>query len=85
MNYFYDGYKFGDMFTFLGWLDNLKGLGMKWEAPFNFGILKMISFGMDYHWRLQGGALSGEVWIYLLIIKSEAPRCSVVDLLRNTD
>jgi hypothetical protein len=61
LNHLYDGYKFGDMLSFLGWMDSLKGLGMKWEAPFNFGILKMISFGMDYHWRLQGGVLSGEV------------------------
>jgi hypothetical protein len=50
LNHYYDGYSTG-IFSSLAWLDSLKGIGMKWMASFNFSVLRMISFGMDLHWK----------------------------------
>jgi hypothetical protein len=59
LNYYFDGYKFGDISNSLSWLDQVRGLKMRWDGSFNFAILRMISFGMDYYWLCQGN--TGEV------------------------
>ncbi|KAL2755072.1 hypothetical protein ACRALDRAFT_2106824 [Sodiomyces alcalophilus JCM 7366] len=32
------------------WLDGFGGLNPRWEVLFNFTILRLISFNLDYHW-----------------------------------
>lgn len=32
------------------WLDRFGGLSPRWEVLFNFTILRLISFNLDYHW-----------------------------------
>ncbi|ROT42257.1 putative glycerol:H+ symporter [Sodiomyces alkalinus F11] len=32
------------------WLDGFGGLSPRWEVLFNFTILRLISFNLDYHW-----------------------------------
>ena len=52
LNDYYQGYKFGSISSYLSFLDNFKGVGMRWNITFNFTILRMISFSMDYFWAL---------------------------------
>lgn len=34
------------------WLDGFRGLLVRWEVLFNFTILRLISFNLDYYWSL---------------------------------
>ena len=47
----YKGYKYGDVSQHLAWMDNMNGLGLRWYVTFNFTMLRMVSFSMDYQWQ----------------------------------
>ncbi|KAK9282339.1 hypothetical protein L1049_005255 [Liquidambar formosana] len=48
-NRVYEGYSFSILGHRLAYLDNFRGT-FRWHICFNFVILRMISFGYDYHW-----------------------------------
>lgn len=52
LNHAYEGYKFGMISPLLGFLDSINGVGLRWHITFNFTILRMISFTMDYYWAM---------------------------------
>lgn len=51
VNEYYDGYRFARM---LGqgfqWLDDWEGFQARWHILFNFAMLRLVSFNMDYYW-----------------------------------
>ena len=49
-NDYFNGYKFA--WINLPFLDKNTGLQSKWYQPYNFVILRIISFGFDYYWSL---------------------------------
>lgn len=52
LNNAYQGYLFEMISPALAFLDSYKGVGLRWHITFNFSILRMISFSMDYFWAL---------------------------------
>ncbi|KAI9197313.1 MBOAT, membrane-bound O-acyltransferase family-domain-containing protein [Polychytrium aggregatum] len=46
----YQGYKFASVTPLLASLDRSTGLMGRWWITFNFSVLRMISFSMDYFW-----------------------------------
>ena len=73
LNYYCDGYKFGSLLSSLAWLDQVQGLKLRWDGSFNFAILRMISYGMDYYWLCQGN--TGEVLFSLYEFNGVALTC----------
>ncbi len=69
LNERYDGYRLGDLHAFFepivrvakregdmlltGGQDAMGGLLPRWHVGFNITMLRMVSFGLDYHWRRQ--------------------------------
>ncbi|KAG9457793.1 hypothetical protein H6P81_002301 [Aristolochia fimbriata] len=51
-NRIYEGYSFSFFGQSWAFLDNYRGT-FRWHICFNFVILRMISFGCDYHWALK--------------------------------
>ncbi|CAN1796342.1 Membrane-bound O-acyltransferase gup1 [Linum perenne] len=51
-NRLYEGYPFSMFGEQWAYLDNFRGT-FRWHICFNFVILRMISFGYDYHWTNQ--------------------------------
>jgi D-alanyl-lipoteichoic acid acyltransferase DltB (MBOAT superfamily) len=51
LNQAYQGYKFSSLWAGLDFLDSQEGLGVRWFITFNFSVLRMISFTMDYYWK----------------------------------
>ncbi|KAJ2006112.1 glycerol transporter [Coemansia thaxteri] len=51
-NEHYKGYEFGRMMESLAWLDEWRGVLRRWDVTFNITMLRMVSFAMDYHWRV---------------------------------
>lgn len=51
-NRVYEGYSFSIFGQQWAYLDNYRGT-FRWHICFNFVILRMISFGYDYHWARQ--------------------------------
>lgn len=51
-NRLYEGYKFSSFGEHLAFLDKFRGT-FRWHICFNFVVLRMISFGYDYHWSKQ--------------------------------
>lgn len=51
LNEHYSGYSFANMFgpTF-EWLDAYEGVQARWHVLFNFAMLRLVSFNMDYYW-----------------------------------
>ncbi|KAH7674991.1 Membrane bound O-acyl transferase MBOAT protein [Dioscorea alata] len=49
LNRVYEGYSFTLFGANLAFLDSYRGT-FRWHVCFNFVILRMISFGLDYHW-----------------------------------
>ncbi|RUP50267.1 hypothetical protein BC936DRAFT_139806 [Jimgerdemannia flammicorona] len=47
----YNGYKFGVLDPTLAWMDNYRGLNTRWHILFNFTMLRLVSFNMDYYWQ----------------------------------
>lgn len=53
-NEYYQGYKFGKILgPSMAWLDGHRGVLRRWDITFNITMLRMISFAMDYHWRVR--------------------------------
>ncbi|KAI8991686.1 MBOAT, membrane-bound O-acyltransferase family-domain-containing protein [Mycotypha africana] len=51
INEYYDGYRFEHMFgSAFQWLDQWEGFQARWHILFNFAMLRLISFNMDYYW-----------------------------------
>ncbi|KAA8545329.1 hypothetical protein F0562_020113 [Nyssa sinensis] len=48
-NRIYEGYSFSSIGRHWAYLDNFRGT-FRWHICFNFVVLRMISFGYDYHW-----------------------------------
>ncbi|XP_008456245.1 membrane-bound O-acyltransferase gup1 isoform X1 [Cucumis melo] len=48
-NRVYEGYSFSTIGLRWSYLDNFRGT-FRWQICFNFVVLRMISFGYDYHW-----------------------------------
>ncbi|CAI8499034.1 unnamed protein product [Pichia kudriavzevii] len=40
--------KYGDLVSSLSWMDHYKGLVARWDVFFNFTLLRMLSFNIDY-------------------------------------
>ncbi|KDP23321.1 hypothetical protein JCGZ_23154 [Jatropha curcas] len=51
-NRIYEGYSFSFFGQRWSYLDNFRGT-FRWQICFNFVVLRMISFGCDYHWARQ--------------------------------
>ncbi|KAL5547094.1 hypothetical protein UlMin_006781 [Ulmus minor] len=51
-NRIYEGYSFSILGQYWAFLDNYRGT-FRWQICFNFVVLRMISFGYDYHWAHQ--------------------------------
>ncbi|XP_061339454.1 membrane-bound O-acyltransferase gup1 isoform X2 [Gastrolobium bilobum] len=51
-NRIYEGYSFSIFGHRWAFLDNYRG-SFRWHICFNFVVLRMISFGFDYHWTNQ--------------------------------
>ncbi|KAJ2906379.1 glycerol transporter, partial [Coemansia aciculifera] len=52
-NEYYKGYEFAHMAASLAWLDEWRGVLRRWDITFNITMLRMMSFAMDYHWRVR--------------------------------
>ncbi|KAI8596147.1 MBOAT-domain-containing protein [Dissophora ornata] len=50
LNEGYDGYNFADLHDSLAWLDENKGMNRRWDVNFNFTMLRLVSFNLDYFW-----------------------------------
>ncbi|KAK4745055.1 hypothetical protein SAY87_011367 [Trapa incisa] len=69
-NRIYDGYSFSMFGANWKYLDNFRGT-FRWQICFNFVILRMVSFGYDYHWAILGSHFDHEKHIeYCYICKS---------------
>lgn len=51
-NRVYEGYQFSNFWQALAFLDKFRGT-FRWHICFNFVVLRMISYGYDYHWAEQ--------------------------------
>ncbi|KAJ2081969.1 glycerol transporter [Coemansia sp. RSA 988] len=51
-NEHYRGYSFESIAAPLAWLDGWRGILRRWDITFNLTMLRMVSFAMDYHWRV---------------------------------
>ncbi|KAG2220029.1 hypothetical protein INT45_012205 [Circinella minor] len=52
LNEWYDGYKFGTLFGHgFDWMDEYRGIQPRWHILFNFVMLRLVSFNMDYYWQ----------------------------------
>eukprot|EP00158_Paraphelidium_tribonemae_P004542 Partr_v1_DN26816_c0_g1_i1_m40427 putative glycerol len=52
LNDWYRGYQFSIICPPLSFLDSYSGLVPRWYVTFNFSVLRMISFAMDYNYAL---------------------------------
>ncbi|KAH7059336.1 MBOAT-domain-containing protein [Linnemannia elongata] len=53
LNETYRGYNFTDFHSSLAWLDNNRGMNSRWDVTFNFTMLRLVSFNLDYYWSLR--------------------------------
>lgn len=44
------------LMSFGAWLDRYRGLLARWEVLFNFTILRLVSFNLDYYWSIDKGS-----------------------------
>ncbi|KAL2628889.1 hypothetical protein R1flu_013575 [Riccia fluitans] len=51
MNRVYGGYKFSSLGESFAYLDHYRGV-MRWHIGFNLVMLRLVSFGLDFHWAL---------------------------------
>ncbi|XP_030956962.1 putative membrane-bound O-acyltransferase C24H6.01c isoform X2 [Quercus lobata] len=58
-NRVYEGYSFSIIGQQWAYLDNFRGT-FRWHICFNFVVLRMISFGYDYHWADQDSRFDQE-------------------------
>ncbi|KAF9130504.1 glycerol transporter [Mortierella sp. 14UC] len=50
LNEGYKGYNFSDVHESLSWLDDNTGMDRRWDVHFNFTMLRLVSFNLDYYW-----------------------------------
>ncbi|KAG0199472.1 glycerol transporter [Mortierella sp. GBA30] len=55
MNEKNQGYSFGTLHESLAWLDADTGMNARWDVNFNFTMLRLVSFNLDYYWSLRQG------------------------------
>ncbi|KAF9194850.1 glycerol transporter [Haplosporangium sp. Z 767] len=53
MNEAYRGYNFADLHESLAWLDDNRGMRNRWDVHFNFTMLRLVSFNLDYFWSFR--------------------------------
>ncbi|KAG0346103.1 glycerol transporter [Podila humilis] len=53
LNEGYHGYEFAHLHPSLAWLDTNKGMNSNWHVNFNFTMLRLVSFNLDYYWSLR--------------------------------
>ncbi|KAF8941313.1 MBOAT, membrane-bound O-acyltransferase family-domain-containing protein [Dissophora ornata] len=53
MNETYRGYTFAALHESLAWLDVNRGMNTRWDVNFNFTMLRLVSFNLDYYWSLK--------------------------------
>ncbi|KAF8979536.1 glycerol transporter [Entomortierella lignicola] len=53
LNESYQGYTFAGFHKSLAWLDGYTGVNSRWDVNFNFTMLRLVSFNMDYYWALR--------------------------------
>ncbi|XP_071937131.1 membrane-bound O-acyltransferase gup1 isoform X4 [Coffea arabica] len=58
-NRVYGGYQFSSFGQHWAFLDNFRGT-FRWHICFNFVVLRMISYGYDYHWMDQNNRFDQE-------------------------
>ncbi|KAG2174919.1 hypothetical protein INT43_005981 [Umbelopsis isabellina] len=46
-----DGYRYSQLGESFAFLDNYKGITPRWHILFNFVMLRLVSFNMDYYWK----------------------------------
>ncbi|KAJ2724506.1 glycerol transporter [Coemansia sp. Benny D115] len=63
MNETYKGYAFKQLYSGLAWLDAYRGLLRRWDIMFNITMLRMLSFAMDYHWRVGQEQVAGARYV----------------------
>lgn len=72
-NELFEGYPFRKLFPPLAFLDQYGGLLPRWDVNFNFSMLRMLSFNIDYvlaseYWLSSKGASDKDVSILLSLI-----------------
>ncbi|KAF9286455.1 glycerol transporter [Mortierella alpina] len=55
LNESYRGYSFAALHDSLAWLDEHSGMNARWDVNFNFTMLRLVSFNLDYYWSLRQG------------------------------
>ncbi|ORZ20810.1 MBOAT, membrane-bound O-acyltransferase family-domain-containing protein [Absidia repens] len=55
-----NGYSFGTLHPAIAWLDEYHGVLPRWHILFNFVMLRLISFNMDYYWQTKKTRLEYE-------------------------
>ncbi|KAI8381506.1 MBOAT-domain-containing protein [Radiomyces spectabilis] len=53
MNEWHDGYTFAALHPNLAWMDQYNGVQPRWHILFNFVMLRLVSFNMDYYWQIR--------------------------------
>ncbi|OMJ22986.1 Glycerol uptake protein 1 [Smittium culicis] len=51
-NEIFSGYLFASISPSLAWMDLHRGMMRRWDTTFNITMLRMVSFSLDYHWKL---------------------------------
>ncbi|KAJ2522446.1 glycerol transporter [Coemansia sp. RSA 1939] len=72
-NEHYRGYEFGRMAAGLAWLDEWRGILRRWDVTFNLTMLRMVSFAMDYHWRVLQERTLGRQQVDAFAVKPQRP------------
>ncbi|CAO3608789.1 unnamed protein product [Cunninghamella blakesleeana] len=52
LNEWKNGYSFADVSPSIAWWDEYSGVLERWHILFNFVMLRLISFNMDYYWQM---------------------------------
>ncbi|KAI8093031.1 MBOAT, membrane-bound O-acyltransferase family-domain-containing protein [Halteromyces radiatus] len=53
LNEAHNGYTFTSIHSQLDWLDEYPGISPRWHILFNFVMLRLISYNMDYYWQIK--------------------------------
>ncbi|KAL9429768.1 hypothetical protein AB3S75_031569 [Citrus x aurantiifolia] len=81
-NRVYEGYSFSIFGQHWAYLDNFRGT-FRWHICFNFVILRMISFGYDYHWAQQGSHFDHEKHVQRCHVCKSGKLCYQIQQERN--
>lgn len=54
--HYYEGFSFASINNSLSWMDDYTGLLPRWQINFNITMLRLVSFGLDYHWARKAAA-----------------------------